>query len=207
MWRGKSVAVVLPTYNEKDSIRSSVLEYLGTGYVDQVIVVNNNAASGTSQEVAGTGAVELFETKQGYGNALLRGIDFCEADLLILSEPDGTFSGHDVIKLLAYSDDVPVVFGTRTSREFIWAGANMGRFLRWGNWAVAKMTEVLFNTTILTDMGCTHRLFHREAMQVLRPHLTVGGSHFGPQLLMEVVAHQIPFIEIAVNYRSRVGAS
>jgi hypothetical protein len=112
-----------------------------------------------------------------------------------------------LIKLLAYSDDVPVVFGTRTSREFIWAGANMGWFLRWGNWAVAKMTEMLFNTTILTDMGCTFRLFHREALALIRPHLTVGGSHFGPQLLMEVVAHGIPFVEIPVNYRSRVGKS
>ena len=28
---------------------------------------------------------------------------------------------------------------------FIWHGANMGLFLRWGNWAVAKMMEFLFN--------------------------------------------------------------
>ena len=125
----------------------------------------------------------------------------------MLAEPDGTFSGHDLLKLLAYSDDVPVVFGTRTSREFIWAGANMGPFLRWGNWAVAKMTELLFNTTILTDMGCTYRLFRREALQRIRPHLKIGGSHFGPQLLMEVIAHGIPFIEIPVNYRRRVGES
>ncbi|MDQ2946370.1 MAG: glycosyltransferase family 2 protein [Acidobacteriota bacterium] len=207
MWRGKRVAVVFPTFNERDSIRAATLEYLETGLVDELIVVNNNAAPGTSEEVAGIGAREIFESKQGYGHALLRGIDECNADLIILSEPDGTFSGHDLIKLLAYSDDVPVVFGTRTSREFIWAGANMGRFLRWGNWAVAKMTELLFNTTLLTDMGCTHRLFRREAAQLIRPHLTIGGSHFGPQLLMETIAHEIPFVEIPVNYRSRVGES
>jgi glycosyltransferase involved in cell wall biosynthesis len=207
MWHGKTVAVIFPTYNEKTSIRAATLEYLRTGLVDEVIVVNNNAAPGTSEEVAGTGAREIFESKQGYGHALLRGIDECAADLIILSEPDGTFSGNDVIKLLAFSADLPVVFGTRTSREFIWAGANMGRFLRWGNWAVAKMTEILFNTTILTDMGCTHRLFHREVLELIRPHLTIGGSHFGPQLLMEVVAHRIPFVEIPVNYRARVGQS
>jgi len=207
MWRGKRVAVIFPTYNEKDSIRASIREYLETGLVDDLIVVNNNAAEGTSEEVAGTGARELFEKKQGYGNALLCGIDNTDADLIVLSEPDGTFSGHDILKLLAYSDDIPVVFGTRTSREFIWNGANMGLFLRWGNWAVAKMTEVLFNTTILTDMGCTHRLFHREALLTIRPHLTIGGSHFGPQLLMEVVAHGIPFVEIPVNYKERVGES
>ncbi len=109
--------------------------------------------------------------------------------------------------MLAYSDDVPVVFGTRTSREFIWNGANMGPFLRWGNWAVAKMTEVLFNTTILTDMGCTQRLLSRQVLDLIRPHLLVGGSHFGPQVLLEVISHGIPFVEIPMNYRPRVGES
>lgn len=207
MWRGKTVAVIFPTYNEKDSIRAATLDFFATGLVDDIIVVNNNAAPGTSEEVAGTGATELFENKQGYGNALLCGIDYTDADLVVLAEPDGTFSGHDLLKLLAYSDDVPVVFGTRTSREMIWDGANMGRFLRWGNWAVAKMTELLFNTTILTDMGCTYRLFHKSALKRIRPHLTIGGSHFGPQLLMEVVSHGVPFIEVPVNYRARVGES
>lgn len=207
MWRGKTVAVIFPTYNEKDSIRAAILSYSGTSLVDEIIVVNNNAAPGTSEEVAGTIAREIFETRQGYGNALLCGLDHTQADLIVLSEPDGTFSGHDLVKLLAYSDDVPVVFGTRTTREFIWTGANMGCFLRWGNWAVAKLTEVLFGTTILTDMGCTHRLISHEALDLMRPHLTIAGSHFGPQILLETVAHRIPFVEIPMNYRPRVGTS
>ncbi len=207
MWHGKTVAVIFPTFNEKDSIRAATLDYFATGLADEIIVVNNNAAPGTSQELAGTGAREIFESRQGYGHALLRGIDECGAELIVLSEPDGTFSAHDLIKLLAYSDDVPAVFGTRTTREFIWDGANMGWFLRWGNFAVAKMTEFLFNTTLLTDMGCTLRLFRREALELIRPRLTIGGSHFGPQLLLEVIAHRIPFVEIPVNYRARVGES
>lgn len=207
MWNGKTVGVIFPTYNEKDSIRAAILDYFATGLVDEVIVVNNNAAPGTSEEVQGTGAKEIFETRQGYGNALLCGIDNCRADLIILSEPDGTFSAHDAVKLLAYSEDVPVVFGTRTTREFIWHGANMGLFLRWGNWAVAKMTELLYNTTILTDMGCTHRLLSRSALDTIRAHLTIGGSHFGPQLLLEVLEHKIPFVEIPLNYRPRIGES
>lgn len=207
MWRGQRVAVILPTYNEKDSIRECILDYEATKLVDEIIVVNNNAAPGTSERVAGTAATEIPETKQGYGHALLRGVDSTTADLVVFSEPDGTFRADDILKLLVYSDDKPVVLGTRTSREFIWAGANMGRFLRWGNWAVAKMTEVLFNCTLLTDMGCTKRLITREALDLIRPHLTIGGSHFGPQVLMEVIAHGIPFVEIPINYRQRVGRS
>jgi glycosyltransferase involved in cell wall biosynthesis len=207
VWRNKKVAVIFPTFNEKDSIRAATADFFAAGLVDEIIVVNNNAAAGTSEEISATGAREIFERRQGYGSALLCGIDHCSADLIILAEPDGTFSGHDVLKLLAYSDDVPVVFGSRTSREFIWEGANMGWFLKWGNWAVGKATELLFNTTILTDMGCTLRLLRREALDLIRPHLNIRGSHFGPQLLLEVIAHKIPFVEIPVNYRKRVGQS
>ena len=37
----------------------------------------------------------------------------------------------------------------------------MGWFLRWGNWAVAKLVEVLFNTSHLSDVGCTYRLLRQ----------------------------------------------
>jgi GT2 family glycosyltransferase len=44
MWKEHTVSVVLPTYNEKESIRQSIHELESTGYVDEIIVVNNNAA-------------------------------------------------------------------------------------------------------------------------------------------------------------------
>ena len=80
----------------------------------------------------------------------------------MLAEPDGTFLPTDIHKLLVFSDECDAVFGTRTTRELIWHGANMDWFLRWGNWAVAKLIEVLFNTSHLSDVGCTYRLYTRE---------------------------------------------
>ena len=47
MWHGHSVSVILPTYNEKDSIRQVIRDFLATGVVDEVMVINNNAAPGT----------------------------------------------------------------------------------------------------------------------------------------------------------------
>ena len=52
--------------------------------------------------------------------------------------------------------------GSRTVSNFIWDGANMGWFLQWGNWAVAKTIEVLFNTSYLSDVGCTFRVISRD---------------------------------------------
>ena len=54
-----------------------------------------------------------------------------------------------------------MVFGTRTTRELIWARCQHAWLLRWGNWAVAKLIEMLFNTSHLSDVGCTYRLLRR----------------------------------------------
>ena len=207
MWNGKGVSVIFPTYNEKDSIRAAIEEVFAAGVVDEVLVVNNNAAAGTSEEVAKTRAREIIEPRQGYGRAIRTGLDAAAGDYLIVSEPDGTFCGRDVVKLLAYAGDFDYVVGTRTSREMIWEGANMGVFLKWGNWAVGKMTEALFNSSILTDCGCTLRLIGRPAYEKLRPYFTRTGSDFGFELTLLVIRHKVAFMEIPVNYRRRVGVS
>jgi len=207
MWNQSTVSVVFPTYNEKDSIREAIEDFFASGYVDEVVVVNNNAAEGTDDEVRKTNARLVYETRQGYGHALWKGMDEATGDLVILAEPDGTFSGGDVVKLLAYSEDRPAVFGTRTAREFVWEGANMGIFLKWGNYAVGKLVEFLFNTTFLSDVGCTMKLLRKEVIQTLRPQFTVGGSAFGPELMLLVILNGFPFVEIPINYRKRVGES
>lgn len=207
MWHGRTVSVILPTYNERDSIRQSIEDIAATGVADEILVVNNNAAAGTSEEVAKTAAREIYEPRQGYGNAIRRGFREATGELLIVSEPDGTFLGRDILKLLAYADDFDVVYGSRTARMFIWRGANMGLFLRWGNWAVAKLMEFLFNSTNLTDVGCTMRLIHRKALEQIEPEITIGGSSFGPEMMILTLLHGLKLIQIPVNYLPRVGES
>src|SRR4029079_14861810 len=104
------------------------------------------------------------------------GLQEARGDLLVLTEPDGTFLPADIVKLLAYSDDCDAVFGTRTARDVIWRGANRGAFLKWGNWAAAKLVEALFNTSHLSDVGCTYRLITRETLQFIQPGFSVAGS-------------------------------
>lgn len=207
MWQGRTISVIFPTYNEKDSIRAAVLEFFATGVIDEIIVVNNNAAPGTDEEVAGTGAVVVHEPKQGYGQAIRRGLEVAKGEGIILSEPDGTFAGRDVLKLLAYADDCDVVFGTRTHRVFIWEGSNMGWWLKWGNYAVAKLMEFLFNASTLSDVGCTMRYLSRSALQSIQPHFRGGGSAFGLEMMLLALIHGLRVVQIPVNYQQRVGVS
>ena len=146
MWNNRKVSVALPTYNEKESIRGCIEQFLATGVVDEVIVCNNNAAAGTSEEVAKTPAREVLESRQGYGWSCRKALTETTGDYVVLSEPDHSFEPHDIFKLLAYAQDFDVVLGSRTNRELIWTGANMGWFMKWGNWAVAKYMWNFFST-------------------------------------------------------------
>jgi glycosyltransferase involved in cell wall biosynthesis len=207
MWHGRSISVVLPAYNEEQSIRAAVESYMATGVVDEVLVINNNSRDRTVEEASKTPAKILTETTQGYGAALTCGLKNATGDLVILAEPDGTFVSNDIFKLLAYCDDAEMVCGTRTTSELIWAEANMGWFLRMGNWVVAKMLQFLHNTCSLSDCGCTMRVIRRDALQKILPHLTVTRSHFLPEMVILAKKQGVKILEIPVNYRGREGVS
>lgn len=207
MWNNHTVSLIFPTYNEKESIRAAIEDFQSGRIVDEIIVINNNAAPGTSEEVTMTTAREIHEPRQGYGAAIRRGFKEASGDFIIVAEPDGTFKGRDVAKLLAYADDFDVVYGSRTVKELIWEGANMGLFLKWGNYAVAKMMEFLFNTTSLTDVGCTMRCIHRRALNHLQPLFTVEGSFFGPEMMVLSILMKMKIVQIPVNYTKRIGSS
>ena len=207
MWREKRVAVILPTYNEKDSIARCIEDFYSLPFVDDVIVIDNNAAEGTQEEVAKTKARIIVETKQGYGNAIRRGLRETDCELVAICEPDGTFFAKDLEKLLAYSQDFEIVFGSRTLGWMIWEKANMGWFLRLGNIVVAKLVEIMFNCRSLSDVGCTFRVLDKNVSDFLLPHYRVGGSHFGPEMMLRSILAGCRVVQIPINYGGRVGES
>jgi glycosyltransferase involved in cell wall biosynthesis len=207
MWNGKRVSVVLMTYAERYSIREVIEGFFQTGVVDEVLVVDNNAQPGTREEVGRTRAHLVHEPRQGYGHASRRGLAESSGDLVVLTEPDGTFLPGDIFKLLVYSDDCDAVFGTRTTPQFIWSGANMAWYLRWGNWGVAKLVEALFNTRHISDVGCTYRLLRRDLAEHVAERMTVGGSHAGAEIMLLAILSGARFVEVPVNYLPRVGTS
>ena len=207
MWEGRQVSVVFPAYNEEAGIAAAVRDFLACPAVDEVVVVDNNSRDHTAALAAEAGGRVVTETRQGYGYALRRGLQEARGDYIVLSEPDGTFVGRDVLKLLAYAGDFDLVMGTRTTQELIWQEANMGWFLRVGNVAVAKLLQYLFGGPSLSDCGCTMRLIRRDAAAGMHDRLTVGGSHFLPEMVVLALLDGLRVIEVPVNYRGRLGES
>jgi glycosyltransferase involved in cell wall biosynthesis len=207
MYKQSKVTVILPTYREKGSIRQVIHDFEALGLVDEILVINNNAIEGTSEQVRKTTAIEIHEPVQGYGAAIRRGFAEATGDLIVVCEPDATFVAGDLYKFLAYAGDVDIVYGSRTIRTFIWQRANMGFLLKWGNWFVAKLLEVLFNTTYLSDVGCTYRMIRREALMKLLPAFRVNSNFFGPEMMVRGYRMKLKSVQIPVNYKERTGES
>ncbi len=208
MWNNQKVSLVIPTYREKNSIHDCIIRFKATGLIDEIIVVDNNAEAGTFESIFDLNIKIIKEVKQGYGSALKRGLANVTGDLIVLCEPDGTFFPEDLIKLLVYSQECNVVFGSRTVQTFIWKNANMGWFLRWGNWFVAKLLEVLFNTSYMSDVGCTFRLFDSKVANFILDKELSDKSSFGLEMQVEVVkSKKFSYVQIPIRYGPRVGES
>ena len=70
----QSIKVIIPAYNEQDSIANVINDI--PSIVDEIIVISNNSTDATEQNAKNAGATVLKETRKGYGYACLKGMDY-----------------------------------------------------------------------------------------------------------------------------------
>lgn len=208
MYRDRTVSLVIPAYNEEETIAAVVAEFRGEPHLDEIVVVDNNCRDRTAERATQAGARVVQESKPGYGAALLAGMDAAKGDILVLVEADGSFRARDVEKLLVYLNDAGMVMGTRTTRQMLEQGANMRSILRWGNVLMAKFLQLLWlrpHEPRFTDVGCTFRALTRETFTKIRPRLTQTGPAFSPEMMCAALQERCRVIEIPVTYARRLG--
>lgn len=207
MFDKKRVSLVFPAFNEEDNIVTAIKDFKSLKCFDEIIVVDNNSTDQTNKLAKKSGAKVVKETHQGYGFALRRGMNEASGDYVVLCEPDNTFLAKDALKLLSQIDKFDLILGTRTNRQFIEKGANMGFLLLLGNIVVAKLLQIFFQTTSLSDCGCTFRVFRKSLVKQILPFFTVGGPYFLPETVILTAFANGSILEIPISYRKRVGTS
>ena len=65
----------------------------------------------------------------------------------------------------------------------------------------------MFNTSHLSDVGCTYKLLRRDTAKGIAARMTVGGSHAGIEIMLLAILSGARFVEVPVNYLPRVGIS
>lgn len=204
------VHVALTCYNDEEAIGAAVRDFKANSRVARVIVVDNDSRD-RSREVAreaGADAVVL-ERRPGYGSCCMRALreGARGADVVVLCEGDMTFSGNDVQKLLSYLENCELVLGTRATQELRDVGTQMDWLINPFNQIVAKLHQLRFFGTRLTDVGCTYRAMRTDAYARLEPHLRVETSHFSPHMFIEALKLDMRVIEVPIFFRRRVGES
>lgn len=86
------IMVIIPAFNEAGAI-GKVINDIPEGLVNEVIVVNNNSTDETSEKAGEAGATVLHESRQGYGSACLKGIEYVKSkrekpDIIVFLDAD-----------------------------------------------------------------------------------------------------------------------
>lgn len=207
MWSGQMVSLILPVFNEEEGLKRLLRALKNFTVIDEIVVVNNNSTDGSAEIALSLGAKVIPAEIQGYGAALKEGLLNAQGDIIFTMEADGTFLARDIDKFFPYLNDSEIVLGSRTANSLIWHGAYMPLWVKWGNWFVAKLVEVLFNGPSLTDAGCTLKMMKRQALSLIDLNSMTDESHFNAELLLAICALKIKTVEIPVNYTPRLGES
>lgn len=199
------VSAVIPAFNEEDSIGYVVADFLP--HVDEVLVVDNSSGDRTAEVARSHGARVETVSLIGYGDTIKWGLDHAIGDLLVVVEADHSFRSKDLGKMLEYLKDADMVIGTRTTRQLIEQGSNMGGLLRWGNVAVGKIVELLWwsQEPRFTDVGCSYRALWRQSWQRIRDQVNGVGPEFSPEMMIEILRARRRVVEIPISYYPRVG--
>jgi glycosyltransferase involved in cell wall biosynthesis len=201
-----SVTVIIPAYNEEDSIAKVIKEI--PSLVNEIIVVNNCSTDKTATVAATAGATVLDENRMGYGYACLKGIEHAarqQSPPEVVVFLDGDFSDYPVelIKIIApiQNNEVDFVVGARV-KELREEGSMTPQQI-FGNWLACFLMKGLFNSTF-TDLG-PFRAIKWETLQSLKMSDKTYG--WTVEMQLKVIRQKISYQEIPVSYKKRIGFS
>lgn len=198
------IAIVIPAYNEEESI-ARVLHDLPAGLGRASIVVDNASSDRTAEVAREAGATVVFEARRGYGSACLRGIASVAPDVEVVVFLDGDYSDHPdelpslVRPILANRADL--VIGSRVLGE-----CEPGALLpqaRVGNRLAVFLIRCLWGYAY-TDLG-PFRAIRKSALE----QLGMRDRDFGWTVEMQIRALEegLRICEVPVSYRRRLGRS
>lgn len=200
MYKNKSLSIILPALNEESTISKFICELKDLKIFDEIIAVDNNSSDNTKEEIQKNHVTYLFEKNKGYGAAVKRGLDHATTDLLMVSEPEGSFNAKDATLLLKNLENNDAVFTSRTNNKMIF-------YLKYGNIIYAKFLSFLFCGPKITDVGSSFRVFQKKHYDIFKHTLKYDGPEFQLELTINLFRLRIKIIELQIEHKPRFGKS
>jgi glycosyltransferase involved in cell wall biosynthesis len=200
------LSVVIPVYNEKDTLEEVFRRVQATPYDKEIIAVDDASADG-SREILARLAEEYenvrtfyHESNKGKGAALRTGFAQVTGDVVIIQDADLEYNPRDYPALLEPIEQglADVVYGSRL------IGARPHRVLYFwhymGNKAVTTLSNMLTNLN-LSDMEVGFKVFKAEVLRGIQ----IKCERFGvePELTAKVARAGWRIYEVPISYHGR----
>ncbi len=197
------LSVVMPVFNEEDTIEEIIRRVLAVKMRIELIVVDDVSTDGTPAILdrlhKELGFVLLKQPRNsGKGSALRRGFAAVTGDMMIIQDADLEYSPEEYALMtpLITSGRADVVYGSRflgTHRVFL-----LTHYL--GNRLITFVTNVLYNT-MLTDMETCYKLMRVDVLRSME--LKSNGFGIEPEITAKVFKRGCKVYEVPISYDGR----
>ena len=197
------LSVVMPVFNERDTIAEIIARVLAVPVRIELIVVDDCSTDGTRDMLSKLQArhgfrLLLHERNQGKGAALRTGFGAVTGDLVVIQDADLEYSPEEYPELITLICEgrADVVYGSRflgRHRVFLFT-----HYL--GNLLLTFLTNLLYNT-MLTDMETCYKVMRTEVLR----SFAVRSNGFGiePELTAKIFKRHYRVYEVPITYDGR----
>ncbi len=201
------IVVIIPAYNEENSIEKVIAD-IPVALVQEVIVVNNNSNDNTEVNAHNAGATVLREKRPGYGYACLRGIEYLkqlQPSLDIVVFIDADYSDHsEEMRLLVQpiiNDGMDMVIGSRALGRKEKGSMTVQQIF--GNWLATRLLKKIYGVCY-TDLGPFRAIRYDKLLEINMQDTTYGWT---VEMQLKAAKLKMKVTEVPVNYRKRIGFS
>ena len=198
------LSVVIPVYNEKETIREIYGSVQAVGIEKEIILVDDYSTDGTRDIVKGLEAndtkVYFHDKNMGKGAALRTGFQKATGDILIIQDADLEYDPNEYPKLIRpiLEGKADVVYGSR------FAGGEAHRVLFFWHMLGNKFLTLLsnmFTNLNLTDMETCYKVFRRDVYE----KINIEEDRFGfePEITAKVAKLGARIYEVGISYSGR----
>ena len=198
------IAVLIPCYNESQTIERVIKDYREALPEAVIYVYDNNSSDGTDEIAGKAGAVVRYEYRQGKGNVIRSMFREIDAECYLMIDGDDTYPAENARSMTdaVLSGKADMVIGDRLSSTYF--TENKRPFHNTGNRLVRGLINTIFDSSI-QDIMTGYRAFNYEFVKSF-PILSQG-FEIETEMSIHALDKNFKLVEMPVTYRDRPAGS